>query len=270
MLASRLARYTGNQTYIDWAEKEWEWFSNSALYNPQNSQINDGTSINNNCSDADHTQWSYNYGFYIGGLAYLYNATEDEKWLTPLKGILGKTYATFFPASMGNKIAVEVTCEPLGNCDNNGYTFKGYTLRWMAVATQLVPALASEIWPYLQSSAMGAAGQCSGGTDGKTCGAEWNSTTWDGTSGVGQQMSSLSAIQANLLTTKNLKPPYTTKTGGTSKGDPSAGTSDGQTSSLPTVYTDKVSTGDKAGAGILTALVLFLVMGGSFWMVTGG
>lgn len=196
--------------------------------------------------------------------------TQDQKWLTELKGILGATFKTFFPANMGNKIAVEITCEPSGNCDDNGFTFKGYTLRWMALAAQLVPAVADEIWPYIQASGEGAAGQCSGGTDGKTCGMEWNTTTWDGTYGVGQQMSALSAVGANMIKANtNLKKPYTTNTGGTSKGDPSAGSGGGQTSSLPSVYTDKVSTSDKAGAGIVTAIVLCGILGGSYWMVGG-
>ena len=76
MLASRLARYTGNQTYIDWATKEYEWFVSSQLYENGTFTINDGTSIDNGCTDADHTQWSYNYGFYIGGLAFLYDAVR--------------------------------------------------------------------------------------------------------------------------------------------------------------------------------------------------
>ena len=140
----------------------------------------------------------------------------------------------------------------------------------MAVAAQLVPAVADDIWPYIAASGSGAAGQCSGGNDGKTCGMRWNSTIWDGTYGVGQQMSALSAIGANMIKAdSSLAKPYTTKTGGTSKGDPSAGSGGSQTSSLPNVYTDKIATSDKAGAGIVTALVLALIMGGSFWMVTG-
>lgn len=72
-IASRLARYTGNQTYVDWAETSWDWFTESVLFNNQTFAIYDGTVDTDNCSSADHTQWTYNYGFYIAGLAYLYN-----------------------------------------------------------------------------------------------------------------------------------------------------------------------------------------------------
>ena len=77
MLASRLARYTGNTTYVTWAEKEWDWFSNSVLFDNSTYTVFDGTSDVANCSDADHTQWSYNYGLYLGGLAYLYNHVSN-------------------------------------------------------------------------------------------------------------------------------------------------------------------------------------------------
>lgn len=186
--------------------------------------------------------------------------------MTPLKGLLDRTFSEFFPQ---NDIIVEQACEPIGNCDTNGFTFKGYTLRWLAVTAQLVPSLADQIWPYIRASATGAAGQCSGGEDGKTCGMKWTQSTWDGSYGVGQQMSALSAIGANMIKAKGLKPPYTTKTGGTSKGDPNAGTDAGQQDDRPKVYTDKVTGGDKAGAGILTALVLAFTLGGSYWLVAG-
>lgn len=108
-----------------------------------------------------------------------------------------------------------------------------------------------------------------------TCGMTWNTTTWDGTYGVGQQMSALSAIQANMITLDDLKPPYTTDTGGTSEGDPSAGTSGnaGGTGSggggggNDAVYTRQISTGDKAGAGILTAILLILTIFFAAWLV---
>jgi mannan endo-1,6-alpha-mannosidase len=89
-LAARLARYTGNSTYMDWAEKSWNWISNSVLYDPNTevgTKIYDGTGTEQNCITANHAQYSYNYGILIGGLAYAYNHTADDKWLEPLWGI---------------------------------------------------------------------------------------------------------------------------------------------------------------------------------------
>ena len=75
-LASRLARYTGNQTYVKWAEKSFNWIQNSVLYDdsdPTAIKVYDGTGDTANCTKANQAQYSYNYGILIGGLAYLYN-----------------------------------------------------------------------------------------------------------------------------------------------------------------------------------------------------
>lgn len=290
-LSSRLARYTGNTTYVHWAEKAWDWFEQSVLLDNATYNVYDGTSDVANCTAADHTQWSYNYGLYMAGLAYLYNhvrqntatlqhypsppslpltllQTENTKYLTPLTGILNTTLTTFFPPKMGPEIMVEVACEPSSTCDVDDFTFKSFTLRWLGLVTQLAPTLAPTITPYLQTSGKGAAGQCSGGTDGMTCGFEWNTTTWDGTYGVGQQMSALSAIQVNMINVAGLKAPYTSATGGTSKSDPSAGSTTGGTISDETgIYTSEITTADRAGAGILTALLLVGTLGGAGWMI---
>lgn len=72
-----------------------------------------------------------------------------------------------------------------------------------------------------------------------------------------------------MLKIAGLKPPYTRDTGGESEGDPNAGTDAGSSNPQPHVLTDPITTGDKAGAGILTALVLAFTLGGSYWLVAG-
>lgn len=56
----------------------------------------------------------------------------------------------------------------------------------------------------LQQSARGAAAQCSGGDHGTTCGADWTSDEWDGTQGLGEDLSALSIILANIPITGRL------------------------------------------------------------------
>lgn len=72
-LAARLARYTQNETYVEWAEQMWDWWAASPLLDEANWQINDGSSTVLNCTDASQIQWTYNYGIFIAGAAYLYN-----------------------------------------------------------------------------------------------------------------------------------------------------------------------------------------------------
>lgn len=89
----------------------------------------------------------------------------------------------------------------------------------MAASTKVAPWLDDQIQPYLIASAQAAAAQCSGGTDGVTCGTKWyDNGTWDGTYGVGQQMSALEVIQSNLI--HEVAGPLTNSTGGTSTGNP--------------------------------------------------
>lgn len=72
-LAARLARYTGNQTYFDWAEKIWDWSATTPLLKQSDWTIADTTNMQANCTDHGDLQWTYNYGQYLGGAAYMYN-----------------------------------------------------------------------------------------------------------------------------------------------------------------------------------------------------
>lgn len=156
----------------------------------------------------------------------------------------------------------EVACEPQNNCDTDQLSFKAYLSRWMAATTKVAPWTSDQIMPFLQASASAAAEQCSGGSDGVTCGTKWTmGTTWDGTYGVGQQMSALEVIQSNLI--QQVQGPVSNKTGGTSQGNPSAGTGGDSTPGSPTT---PITTGSKAGAGILTALVLVTLLGGAWYV----
>lgn len=183
--------------------------------------------------------------------------------------MLNTTFETFFPASMGTNIMVEITCEPLGNCDNDQRSFKAHLSQWLAITAQLVPAKHDQIFTYLRASAKGAAGQCDGGSDGITCGHEWNTTVWDGTYGVGEQMCALGVIQTIMMDVVTLDPPYTSDTGGSSKSDPSAGTgTDGTSSSAGQAITySAITIGDKAGAGVVTAAIIAFVLGGTAWLL---
>lgn len=175
---------------------------------------------------------------------------------------------------MGPNIMVEVECEPVGTCNIDQPSFKAYLSRWLAVTAQLVPQYYDRIFEQLRVSAKGAAGQCSGGSTGRTCGREWNSTTYDGTYGVGEQMSALAIVQAMMIDVGELSAPVGSTTGGTSKGNPNAGTpgsssgsGGGSKSGESDVTTRTITTKDKAGAGFLTALFLTITLGGGYWLV---
>ncbi len=165
----------------------------------------------------------------------------------------------FFPK---NNIMQEVACENNGKCDVDQHSFKAYLARWMAATTKMAPYTYNDVMAKLAPSAQSAAQQCSGGDNGRTCGLRWqDGTTWDGSYGVGQEMAALEVIQSNLIA--QVTGPLTNSTGGTSQGDPSAGTS---SSSSPTAIAPATK-GDRVGAGFLTTVVLIIFVGSIWWMI---
>lgn len=80
-------------------------------------------------------------------------------------------------------------------------------------------------------------------------------------------MSALSVIQANLIS--KVAPPVTADDGGTSKSNPEAGTGTSSQTPPDPLLTRPVTMGDKAGAGVLTAVVLGGLLGSTWWISFG-
>ncbi len=134
-------------------------------------------------------------------------------------------------------------------------SFKGYLHRWLATTAQLAPFVHDRIMATLRTSTQAAVAQCTGGDNGRTCGFLWSSGAYDGTTGVGQTMNVLAAVSSLLI--DEASGPVTNTTGGTSVGDPDAGSgSEDDPSPL-----SPITTGDRIGAGILTAAVLTCMTG---------
>ncbi|KAF3941671.1 hypothetical protein ABW19_dt0207438 [Dactylella cylindrospora] len=259
-LAARLARYTGNRTYYEWAQKSYDWAEAVDLITSDFKFI-DGATVDSNCTTKDPIQWTYNGGIYLAGAAFMFNitnGTEHQYWADKLGAML-EAQSIYF---QDDKIMYEVACEPYGKCNIDQRSFKAYLSRWMGLTTQVAPFTRDRIMNWLTLSAQGAAANCVGGTNKETCGGRWTINKWDGNFGVGEQMSALEVIQ-NLLAPK-MRPPCTASDCGNSTGDPNAGTGN----SAQSGKTNKpATTGDKVGAGFLTTLCLALVLGGTYWLV---
>lgn len=76
-------------------------------------------------------------------------------------------------------------------------------------------------------------------------------------------MAALEVIQSNLIT--RVDPPVTQDDGGTSKGDPGAGGEPPEPK--PQALSFPITTADKAGAGILTALMMVTIGGSCGWLI---
>lgn len=191
-LAARLAYITGNETYSNWAEMVWEWMEKTPMFERGSDgtlYIWDNTDSDNNCTDATNYIWTYNYGTLISGAVYMYNLTNgNATWKARVDELLNSTYTLFFPSTYGGNIMVEYLCEAKLICNQDQKSFKAYLSRWLAVTALLYPETYGTIMPKLQASAQGAAGQCDGGQDGTSCGMQWYTTTYDGQTGVGEQV----------------------------------------------------------------------------------
>ncbi|ERS98179.1 hypothetical protein HMPREF1624_04960 [Sporothrix schenckii ATCC 58251] len=268
-LAARLFLYTGNATYGEWAVKTYDWMRHIKFMD-EHYNIFDGAHIESACTDLTPYQWSYNVGNFLLGSAAMYNysalqndSNNEALWKERVDGLLNAS-AVFFTTNDRN-IMTEVACEPVNLCDLDQQSFKAYLSRWMAATTKWAPWTSTTIMPLLNASAIAAAQQCTGGDNGRMCGLRWTDNgTWDGSTGVGQQMAAMEVTLANMI--KSVTDPVTNSTGGTSVGDPNAGGSDiGRTQPQSTLK--NINTGDRVGAGILTALVLAGIVAGVIYML---
>jgi mannan endo-1,6-alpha-mannosidase len=190
----------------------------------------------------------------------MYNFTKgSQKWKTRVEGIISGA-EVFFSKEPPN-VMTEVACESNGKCNVDQQSFKAYLSRWMAATTKVAPFTYDILMPKLQASAQAAALQCSG--PGNACGLRWTKgAEYDGTTGVGEQMSALEVFQSLLVPDS---PGPANNVTGTSKGDPAAGTTPDEES---IVAPSEITTGDKIGAGFLTTLILLGALGGAWWMVS--
>ncbi|KAF3766954.1 family 76 glycoside hydrolase [Cryphonectria parasitica EP155] len=270
-LGARLARYTGNTTYEDWAVKTWDWMQGVGLIS-DDYKVYDGGHVEDNCTTIDMVQFSYCAAVILEGTAFMYNHTNgSDIWSERLQGLVNTTISWFFP----NGTAVEPSCELADKvtCDTDMLSFKGYLHRWLATSTQLAPLVRNQVLATLRTSTAAAVGSCTDGVDNgngvstATCGFRWTTGTYDGQTGAGQQMNVLGALTSLLVAVDpagETSAPVTNSTGGTSAGNYGAGGN-------PSSHGGEVVIGvkDKAGAGIITAVVLLAFIPTMAWASSG-
>lgn len=135
----------------------------------------------------------------------------------------------------------------------------------MGDVAKVAPFTYKTIMKRLQKSATAAAAQCTGGDSGTQCGTRWTTGSYDGSPGIGQQLSALEVVQVTLL--DSVTGPLTGTTGGSSTGDSSAGT--GASGASPNAHDEGQgpSHKDRVGAGILTAVIVILIIGCEVFML---
>lgn len=257
-IAARLAHFTGNTSYVDWAEKVYDWMHDVKLITDGNEKlVFDGVETANNCSGpVTRYIWTYNHGLLLSGCAYLYKGTGNKKWLDRTESFLNST-GYFY----NNSVLYEFTCQNSNTCNTDQRSFKAYFVTFIAATAQLIPQLQGRIMGLVNATAYGAAQSCVGGYDGHTCGINWNMNGWDGQYGLGEQMA---ALEAFVVTQAMDRPaPYNATDGGNSTGKGYAGTQQAPTNLKPL----HITSGSRAGAGIITCVVGFSIIASFLWLV---
>ncbi|KAL2834885.1 mannan endo-1,6-alpha-mannosidase [Aspergillus cavernicola] len=259
-LAARLAYYTSNDTYTDWSQKAWDWSVSSPLVNNKTWNVADSTNNEDGCTTQGNNQWSYNYGAYLTGAAYMYNYTGKSEWKEAVDGLLDRVLDQFFPKQYGGGIISDM-CEPVSLCNFNEILFKGIVSAWLAFVAVVVPETYDLIFPKLQTSAQAAALSCSGAGN-NTCGITWYTREWDKSIGMEQQIIATDILSSVLVSEKRNNPPHTSKSRG--NGTSNLNLNNGNNGKLR-----EITTGDRAGAWILTILFVGLWGGMITWMILG-
>ncbi|HEY7263244.1 MAG TPA: glycoside hydrolase family 76 protein [Trebonia sp.] len=123
-LAAQLhQRIPGDQDYLAWAIRAWDWFDASGMIGPDG-LVNDGLTAA--CANNGGTTWTYNQGVILGGLAALYEITGDRAYLHQGEVIADATLSMLTnPAGI-----LAEPCEPTG-CDSDQTQFKGIFVRYL-------------------------------------------------------------------------------------------------------------------------------------------
>ncbi|UKZ73711.1 hypothetical protein TrVFT333_001361 [Trichoderma virens FT-333] len=198
-IAARMARATGNDTYLEWAERVWDWSMDIGFIDPESYHVYDGAGIDTNCTKTNPASFTYTSGIYLYGAAIMANYTKKPEWKQRTEQLLDGAGWFFTPPNSTTKIMYEGACETVERCNADMTTFKGYLARFMWQSTQMVPSLREKVESLLIPSAKAAAATCTGGPTGRACGQKWYVGEFDGLVSLGSEMCALETVQGLLI-----------------------------------------------------------------------
>jgi mannan endo-1,6-alpha-mannosidase len=229
LLGARLAQFTGNKTYAEWAEKAFDWSQEVGLVSDE-WLVYDGTDAEAGCQSVNHIVWSATHGAYLEGASILFNTSngESEKWRDAVSGFVNSS-SVFQDGD--SSVLFEAACEENGKCDIDQRAFKGLAARSYARAAISAGFQSGPIDSVLRASAKAAAASCDGEGDDVECALRWNDDGDDKVKvkeeGLGETFAALEAVQALLysqtgsIVSGNATTNQTTSPSGTPSGSPS-------------------------------------------------
>jgi mannan endo-1,6-alpha-mannosidase len=72
LLAARLAKFTGNETYMEWADKSFNWAKDRGLIT-DDYQVYDSALVSDDCTEPNQILWTYHHSIYAEGSAIMQN-----------------------------------------------------------------------------------------------------------------------------------------------------------------------------------------------------
>jgi predicted alpha-1,6-mannanase (GH76 family) len=116
-------RTPGDQEYLSWALRGWEWLVARGMIGPDG-LFNDG--LTGDCVNNGGLTWTYNQGVVLGGLAALADITGDSAYLRQGEAIADATLARL---TSPQGILTEL-CES-ASCNGDQTQFKGIFVRYL-------------------------------------------------------------------------------------------------------------------------------------------
>ena len=116
-------RTPGDQLYLDWALREWEWLRDSGMIGTAG-LVNDGLTAE--CANNEGITWTYNQGVILGGLTALHQITGDHGYLRQGEAIADAALRAL--AGAGGILADP--SEPAGSAGDHPQ-FKGIFVRYL-------------------------------------------------------------------------------------------------------------------------------------------
>ncbi|PYI11468.1 hypothetical protein BO78DRAFT_425948 [Aspergillus sclerotiicarbonarius CBS 121057] len=271
-LASRLAYLTSGDdqsSYAYDASTVWEWSTNNDMIVESNWTINflvTNTTASGNCTAyyGNRIEYTYPYGLYLSGAAYMYHVTGAATWKTRAEGLLNTTLSMFVDDGVIVERGLNENPD-LGWAgdmvsDDDEYALKGLLASCLAVTTRLLPETIDRIEPLLRSTAKAVAKQCSGTSNGTVCGSDWTDSTYDQNPNFFSSMSAVNAFTANLMMEQNSASASTngSSTNGTSSGTGDGTGSGGSSSGLSGGDIAGIVVGSVAGVVLIAAAAFFV------------
>ncbi|MFC5865537.1 glycoside hydrolase family 76 protein [Acidicapsa dinghuensis] len=153
-LANRVQNAAEKHKYLDWAQREWQWFKASGMINGQH-LVNDGLNSKNPhaCVNNGENTWTYNQGVILGGLVELNKAVSNASLIAEANAI---AHASIAGLSNSDGILQEKTVS-----GKDTPQFKGVFLRNLAALYKAAPdekykhfadANAQSIWKHDQGA----------------------------------------------------------------------------------------------------------------------